>query len=93
MRGPRAPTDDRTRRGAARKPTPLASTRAAIIQETDERAENGSGGAVVIARVDPSKLLDGRSPALHKDVVEALVDLAVALLDGEGDLHAEDPSG
>lgn len=75
------------------KSVPLAGVRAAIIQETAKRAESGSGGAVVIARVDPAKLLDERSPALHKDVVEALIDLVVVLLDGEGDLHAEDPSG
>lgn len=75
------------------KAVPLTGVRAAIIQETAKSAESGSGGAVVIARVDPAKLLDERSPALHKDVVEALIDLVVVLLDGEGDLHAEDPSG
>lgn len=75
------------------KPAPRVGVRAAFIQETDERAGSGDAGAVVIARVaDPSKLLDGRSRALHKDVVEMLVDLAVALLDGEDDGHAEDPN-
>lgn len=75
------------------KSAPRAGVRAAMIQETEERAANGGPGAVVIARVaDPSKLLDGRSRALHKDVVEMLVDLAVALLDGEDDGHAEDPN-
>lgn len=77
----------------ALKPERLAGMRAALIQETGARDGNAEAGAVVIARVaDPSKLLDGDSRRLHKDVVEMLVDLAVALLDGEDDGHAEDPN-
>jgi len=65
---------------AARAP----GVRAAIIRET-KRAEDSLPGAVVIARVDdPARLLDGSSRALHKDVVDALVDLAVTLLNDEG---------
>lgn len=58
--------------------------RAALVEETGERPSGGGAGAVVIARVDdPSKLLDGGSRRLHGDVIESLVDLAVALLEEE----------
>ncbi len=57
------------------KATPSTAVLAAVIEEDDT-------GAIVIARVvDPSKLLDRRSRALHKDVVDVLVDLAIELLD------------
>lgn len=65
-------------------PGPARPPRAALIEEACERIGNEEAGAVVIARVaDPSKLLDARPFTLHKDVVESLVDLVVALLDEE----------
>lgn len=62
----RVHADDLARKETALKPAPRAGVRAAFIQETDGRAGSGDAGAVVIARVaDPSKLLEGRSRALH----------------------------
>lgn len=49
-----------------------------------EAAEGGTDGAVTLARIaDPSRLFDGQSRRLHKDVVDVLVDLAISLLDEE----------
>lgn len=71
----------------------LGTVRAAIVEESQHDAANDERGTVVIARVeDPAKLLAARTgrPHLHLDVVDALTELVVALLDGEGG-HAEDP--
>lgn len=71
----------------------LGTVRAALVEDSPPEAARGERGAVVIARVlDPSKLLAGRAGGLHlhHDVVDALTDLAVALLEEE-DGHAEDP--
>lgn len=72
----------------------LGTVRVALVEESRAEAANDERGAVVIARVeDPAKLLAARGPRLHLDVVDALTDLVVALLDGEdGDGHAEDSS-
>lgn len=71
----------------------LGTVRLAFVEEPRREAANDERGAVVIARVeDPAKLLAGRSAGLHLDVVDALTDLVVALLDGEdGETHVEDP--
>lgn len=73
----------------------LGTVRAALVEESRAEAANDERGAVVIAKVeDPAKLLAARGPRLHLDVVDALTDLVVALLDGEDgeDRHAEDSS-
>jgi len=74
----------------------LGTVRAALVEESRHDAANGERGAVVIARVeDPAKLLAARGTQLHLhlDVVDALTEFVVALLDGEdGDGHAEDPN-
>lgn len=74
----------RTARGPAVKPRPIAEVRAALIQESRRDAGGSDPGPVIIARVDdPAKLLAGS--ALHKGVVDVLVDLVVELLASEAD--------
>lgn len=59
-----------------------SSARAAVIEESGGARPSGRG--VAISHVaDPSKLLASGSRRLHGDVVDALVDLVVALLDEE----------
>lgn len=49
-----------------------------------DAVEGATDGAVMLARIaDLSKLFDGRSRRLHKDIVDVLVDLTVSLLDEE----------
>ncbi len=59
-----------------------APVRVALLDERD--GSRGAPRSVAISVVeDPAKLLAERSPKLHGDVVDALVDLVVALLDEE----------
>lgn len=67
------------------RPVTLSSEPLVVL--LDEAAPEGNGGpstpsAVTIAIVpDPAKLLDERSPRIHGDVLDALVDLVVELID------------
>lgn len=77
---------------ARRKPT-LAAERPMVAVVDEDRYEVSGRGTVTISVVpNLSKLLDGRSTRLHGDVIDALVDLVVELLDEEP-LHGEGQDG
>jgi hypothetical protein len=81
------------RRRAARPEPPLAICAAVVDEDVRQPSTGEVRNAVVISRVeDPQRLLDESCSRIQGDVVEALVDLVVALLEGE-DGNAEAPGG
>lgn len=76
----------------ARRKHDLSTERPRVVL-VDEDQRKASSGTVTISVVsDLSKVLDARSTRLHGDVIDALVDLVVELLDG-GPRHGEDQAG
>ncbi len=63
-----------------------------LVDEDPQRRASGIGTLTISVVPDPSNVLDARSTRLHGDVIDALVDLVVELLDKETG-HGEDQDG
>lgn len=72
-------------RERARKPDPAEErATAVVVEENEDAAAASTGGSVTISIVsDVAGLLDARSRGFHGDVIDALVELVVGLLDEE----------
>lgn len=67
------------------KRRPVARLRAALIEE------DPASGAVIARVDDVDALLEKAAPEVHRDVIDALLDMALELLDNRRDADGGEP--